>query len=197
MQRIFDPLFTTKVTGRGLGLASLFNAVQRHDGAIQVQIAVGKGTVFRIYFPAEYQEVPVVEVNSSVSNEEWRAYGTALVADDEDAILGIITALLERIGFRVVTASDGHQTVDVYNECAEDISLLLLDVNMPRQNGLEAAMRIRHLDPKVPVLFMSGYPKEQIMKRFGSPPRTGFVTKPFQTDDLTATIRQVMEEGRF
>lgn len=196
MQKIFDPLFTTKITGRGLGLASLLNVVMRHNGAVEVDSELGQGTVFRIYFPADVESEASAAEETQADRGEWRGYGTALVADDEDAIRDIARALLERFGFRVITARDGLETVDLYTENAGDITLLLMDLNMPRLNGLEATMRIRHINPKVPVLFMSGYPRAQVMDRFGRQPHTDFVKKPFQSSELLAGIRNVMEVQR-
>ena len=196
MQKIFDPLFTTKITGRGLGLASLLNVVQRHNGVVEVKSEVGHGTVFRIYFPAEAEAMDAGVEEDRAADGEWRGYGTALVADDESAIRDIAKALLERFGFRVITASDGFETVDLYTENAGDITLLLMDLNMPRLNGLEATLRIRHINPKIPVLFMSGYPREQVMDRFGRQSHTDFIKKPFQSGELLAGIRNVMEIRR-
>jgi CheY-like chemotaxis protein/two-component sensor histidine kinase len=190
MQRIFDPLFTTKITGRGLGLASVLNAVQRHSGAVEVQSDAGVGTIFRIYFPVEERGV------SPGDGSEWHGYGTALVADDEEAIRDITSALLKRFGFQVITASDGLETVELYTENASEITLLLMDLNMPRLNGVEAALRIRHINPKAPVLFMSGYPREQIMERFGLQPHTGFIRKPFLCNELQDGVRAVLEETK-
>lgn len=193
IDKIFDPLFTTKVTGCGLGLASLLNAVRHHNGAVEVKSHPGQGTVFRVYFPAE--ELPeeggageFVEVDKA-----WRGYGTALIADDDEAIRTITSVLLGRLGFRVITAADGLQTVDVYTRHAEDITFILMDINMPQLNGLEATLRIRHINPKIPVLFMSGYPREEVMKCFEQQPHTEFIHKPFVSDELTKSIRSVME----
>ncbi|MFA7257284.1 MAG: response regulator, partial [Kiritimatiellales bacterium] len=156
----------------------------------------GNGTVFRIYFPVEAQDDEAESEKSVEAGSEWRGYGTALVADDEEAIRNITAALLQRFGFRVITAADGFETVDLYTENAEQITLLLMDLNMPRLNGIEAVLRIRHINPKVPVLFMSGYPREQVMERFGRQPHTDFVRKPFQSSELLTGIRNVMEARR-
>ena len=196
LQKIFDPLFTTKVTGRGLGLAALLNAVQRHNGAVEVKSEVGQGAVFRIYFPVEEEVADGAAEEALELDGGWHGYGTVLVADDEEAIRDITTSLLERLGFRVITAANGLETVDLYTEHAEEISVLLMDINMPRLNGLEATLRIRHINPKVPVLFMSGYPREQVMDRFGEQPHTDFIKKPFQSNELAVAIRNVMETDR-
>jgi PAS domain S-box-containing protein len=196
LQRIFDPLFTTKVTGRGLGLASLLNVVQRHNGAVEVKSEPGHGAIFRVYFPVEAQDDAPSGEAMPPADGEWRGYGTALVADDEEAIRDITSALLQRFGFRVITAADGFETVDLYTGHAGEITLLLMDLNMPRLNGLEAALRIRHINPKIPLLFMSGYPREQVMERFGQQPHTDFIHKPFQSSELLSAIRGVMERKR-
>ena len=193
LQKIFDPLFTTKVTGRGLGLASLLNAVQRHNGVVEVKSEVGHGTVFRIYFPVEDEVAEETAADVQELDGGWNGYGIILVADDEGAIRDITTSLLERVGFRVITAADGLETVDLYTDHSEEISVLLMDINMPSLNGLEAALRIRHINPNLPILFMSGYPREQVMDRFEKQPHTDFIKKPFQSRELAVAIRGVME----
>lgn len=193
MQKIFEPLFTTKISGRGLGLASVINVVQRHNGAIDVESRVGEGTVFRVYLPVETQDDDKVEEEPVMNGENWHGGGTALVADDEEAIRAITTALLERAGFTVVTAADGMESLEIFTQHEENITLLLMDLNMPRMDGQEAVLRIRHINPTVPVLFMSGYPREQVMKKFEGQSRVDFIKKPFKADDLINQIRQVME----
>ena len=191
--RIFDPQFTTKVSGRGLGLASLLNAVQRHNGAVEVKSTVGRGTVFRVYFPVEERLDDALSDDSPDEVEAWRGYGTALIADDEEAILDITESLLKRLGFRVITAADGLAAVDLYAEHAGDITLVLMDINMPGINGIEAAQKIRHMSPKVPIVFMSGYPRQEVMDRFGPQPHTEFIKKPFESATLSMSIRTAME----
>ena len=193
LQQIFNPLFTTKVTGRGLGLASLLNAVQRHNGAVEVQSELGKGTVFRVYFPAAEQVPGISKEELLQPDSEWRGYGTVLIADDEAAMREVTTSFMKRLGFQVVVAVDGHETVELFTRHAEEISVVLMDLNMPRLNGLEATSRIRHISPSVPVLFMSGYPRDQVMERFGQHPYTDFIKKPFRSDSLAVAIRHVME----
>ncbi len=195
VHKIFDPLFTTKVNGRGMGMAALLNAVQRHNGVVEVKSCIGKGTVSRVYFhaegPDESREAPV----RTPSRSGWRGHGTALVADDEEAIRMITTTLLERMGFRVVTAIDGLDAIDRYSEFAEEVTCLLLDINMPNLSGSEAAHRIRDINPEIPILFMSGYSREEVMSRFGQQPRADFVKKPFETTALTEALRSVMESS--
>lgn len=193
MQKIFDPLFTTKITGRGLGLASVLNVIQRHHGAIEVSSQMGQGAVFRVYFPVEEQDGDSGAGELPAVSEEWHGYGTVLVADDEVSIRSIAAALLEHLGFRVITATDGLETVNLYTEHAEEIVLLLMDLNMPKLNGIEAAMRVRHINPRIPVLFMSGYPRNQVMERFGRHAHTDCIQKPFERGELMRGLRAVMD----
>ncbi len=193
LEKIFDPLFTTKVTGRGLGLAALLNAVDRHNGAVTVDSEPGRGTVFRVYFPAAPPDPGEEGAGVACEDAGWRGWGVALVADDEEAIRDISAALLEQCSFRVVTAADGLETVNRFTRHAEEISLLLIDLKMPRLNGIEAVLRIRHINPNLPVLFMSGYPRDEVMERFGEEQHTGFISKPFQNRELIAAVRDVME----
>ena len=193
MQKIFDPMFTTKITGRGLGLASLLNVVQRHNGAVEVRSQLGHGSVFLIYFPIDTASENAGVEEAPVAVAEWRGCGTAMIVDDEKAIRNVASALLQRFGFRVITAADGLEAVDLYAGNSGEITLLLMDLNMPRLNGLEATERIRRINPKVPVLFMSGYSREQVVERFGERPHTDFIKKPFQSNELLGGIRSIME----
>lgn len=191
-QQIFAPQFTTKVSGRGLGLASLLNAVERHNGAVEVSSKVGAGTVFRVYFPVEEVRAEEVLLDEEGGEDSWRAYGTTLIADDESAVLNVTAELMRRQGFHVLTASDGMKAVEVFTEHAEDITFILMDVNMPSLNGIEAVQRIRHIKPSVPVLFMSGYPRGEVLQRFEHMPCTGYIKKPFRRDGLIRTVCSVL-----
>lgn len=191
-QKIFDPLFTTKESGKGLGLASLLNAVDRHDGVIDVQSAVGCGTTFRVYFPVNEVVVEGAADSPAANASPWRGYGSVLIADDEPAIRDMLSSLLARMNFHVITASDGLDAVDQYLKYAEDITLLLMDINMPSLDGEEAVRRIRHISPRVPVLLISGYPQEHIMRRFADLSGVEFVKKPFQKEKLEQAIRRVL-----
>lgn len=195
LKQIFDPHFTTKLTGRGLGLASLLNAIKRHDGAVEVKSTPGQGTVFRVYFPVEMRKGDATVADKSLLRAEaWHGYGTALIADDEEAILTITSSMLKHLGFSVITAADGLDAVGLYTKHAEEITFLLMDINMPGISGSEAALQIRHINPSVPILFMSGYPRQDVMDRLGPQPHMDFIKKPFESKMLTTAIRSLMED---
>lgn len=192
-KKIFDPMYTTKLTGRGLGLLSLLNVVERHHGAVTVESEKGQGSVFRVYFPACITE-GAAEPHPTLNDESsWHGYGTVLVADDEDSIREIATGLLSKAGFSVISAKNGLEAVDLFAEHADELTLLLVDLNMPQLNGIEAVLRIRHINPKVPVLFMSGFARKQVMERFENQPHTGFLKKPFLGNELLSAIRSIMQ----
>ena len=133
IEKIFDPFFTTKFTGRGLGMSAVLGIVRGHKGAMKIYSEVGKGTTFKILFPAI--EVPddgdAIEGQGEAEERTWTRTGTVLVADDEDVVCAVARKMLERLGFSVLTASDGHEALEIFRERADEIVCVLLDLTMP------------------------------------------------------------------
>ena len=114
-----------------------------------------------------------------------------LIVDDNPNNIRLAADTLKALHISIVFATSGYKALEIIE--TQNIDLILMDINMPQLNGLEATMRIRHINPQIPVLFMSGYPREEVMKRFEQQPHTEFIRKPFVSDELAQSIRSVME----
>jgi two-component system, cell cycle sensor histidine kinase and response regulator CckA len=191
--RIFDPFFSTKFTGRGLGLAAVMGIVRGHRGAIMVDSQTGKGTSFTVLLPAS-DKAYTKGVAVPRDEDDWMGSGTVLVADDEGVIRSVAATMLEKIGFSVVTARDGREAVDVFREHADEICGLLLDLTMPALGGVEAYNEMKKAGLKVPVIFSSGYNKKAEIKLLVGDEKLGFLQKPYQLTSVRREFRRLLQD---
>jgi CheY-like chemotaxis protein len=193
--RVFDPFFTTKGVGRGigLGLAAAYGIIKGHGGYVDVESAKGKGTTFSIYLPAAEKKgqrtVPSVE-------DRVKGGGTVLLVDDEEVILEVGQELLEAMGYRVFTARDGEEGVDVLKAHSDEIELVLLDMVMPNMGGGEAYDRMREIKPDVSVLLSSGFSVDGEATEILERGCNGFIQKPFTMSQLSRKIGQVLNRNK-
>lgn len=183
-ERIFDPFFSTKVEGRGLGLAVVFGSVRAHHGAISVESADGGGTTFRVLLPLGGPFAPKSAVAEAIPASAVKPAGTVLVVDDEDQLRRLCRRALEEVGWSVETASNGAEAVRLFRR-VERPSLVLLDLTMPEVDGLEAIDALRGLDPDVPIILMSGH-GGVAKDRLTGP--SAFIAKPFKPAELVAEV---------
>ena len=190
LKQIFDPFFTTKKSGRGLGLAAVQGIVRAHKGALHIDSELGKGTVFRLFFPVSADEpAPSDEVVSQVETQPK----LVLVIDDEFAVLDAVTDILALAEIETITASNGRQGLTLYSERHAEIDLVLLDLTMPGLSGYETLAQLRQIKSEVRVILSSGYNQIDVTDRLNDPGRVGFLQKPYDADKLINVVRQFMK----
>ncbi len=195
--RIFEPFFTTKEVGQGtgLGLATVYGIVHRHDGLISVATETGQGTSFRICLPIFLlQEEDETKINLLKSfTPPVGGTETILLAEDEEQVRGVAVRILERAGYHLLVACDGNEAVELFQKNADRIKLALLDVVMPRLNGPAACDAIRALRPELPIVFLTGYSHQHLGDDFSPTSKTGLLQKPYGPRDLLRVIRQMLD----
>jgi CheY-like chemotaxis protein len=193
LSRIFDPFFSTKFSGRGLGLAAVMGIVQGHQGLIRIRTAPGEGTTFRVLFPAVAGSVREPE-KLSATRSDWRGTGTVLVVEDEQDVREVADRILQDFGFDTLLAVDGRDALEQFERARSRVTAVLLDLSMPRMGGQEVFRRLRQMCPDLPVIIMSGYTEESVAAQFSASGAalTAFLQKPFLAEDLVDVLRRVV-----
>jgi len=190
--RLFEPFFTTKEVGEGtgLGLSVVYGVVKGHGGFINVYSQEGRGSTFHAYLPAIEGTVEEREVEGL----EWPSgTETILVVDDEEGVRALGQAVLELCGYTVLMAEDGVQGLEVYQTHRGEIALVVLDVIMPKLDGLECLRRLREMDPQVKVLISTGYTARGLAQELMAEGALGVVEKPFRIQDFAAAVRAAID----
>lgn len=184
LERIFDPFFSNKELGRGLGLSVVLGIVRAHGAAISVESAPGRGSTFRVFLPLFLGEAAPPK-----KAREWISGGTVLLVDDDDLVRSVTSAMLRGLGFSVLGAAGGSEAVAELGKHPAEIRLVLCDLSMRGMNGWETLTALRALVPGIPVILSSGYDRAQVMAGRHPELPQGFLRKPYRLEDLSAAIR--------
>ncbi len=196
INRIFDPFFTTKERGQGtgLGLATAYGIINSHKGTLKVESHPGEGSAFMFFLPAT-----PTRVNKTKDLLKRKAIingkGTILLVDDEKGVIEVCSEMLETLGYKVQTANDGIEALEVLKKKNIYIDLVVLDMVMPRMDGTETFDNIKILDPEMKVLLSSGYSREDQIEQMLEKGCDGFILKPFDVETLSEKINQILRQS--
>jgi two-component system, cell cycle sensor histidine kinase and response regulator CckA len=190
-KRMFDPFFTTKAKGRGLGLAAVVGIVRSHGGTVRVESAPARGTSVVVFLPMSQGQTD--EASPPPVEEEWRASGTVLVADDEDRVRQVFVMMLTDLGFHVLEASDTTTCLETYRAHASAVNAVIVDLTMPGGGGREVVRALRAEGHQVPIVVSSGYSEDVIQAELRRDAHLRFLEKPFELTTFIETLRAAME----
>ncbi|MGH7938214.1 MAG: response regulator, partial [Bryobacteraceae bacterium] len=208
MKRIFDPYFTTKSHGNGLGLATAYSIVKNHGGLITVESEPYRGATFTVYLPAVSREcvtpdpVPLVRQPNDKPGEEAdnNGNGRVLIVDDEEAIRALVDFTLGHLGYEVTEAETALKGVELYRESLEKgkrFDLVILDLTLPGgMGGKEALKKLLEIDPTVVAIVSSGYATDATMSRYEDLGFRGVIAKPYEAADLGRTVHEMIQSTR-
>ena len=195
IDKIFDPYFTTKSGGSGLGMASSFSIVKKHDGFLFAESEEGNGTCFTLYLPAS-DSLPAEKPDNVVNINKSKVKGRVMIMDDQEMLHEVAEAMLEELGYQTVHALDGIEAIEKYRERSvgsEPIDVVIMDLTIPGgMGGEEAVQGVLSIDDNAKVIVCSGYSNDSVMARFADYGFKGALSKPYNIDELDSMLSQMM-----
>jgi PAS domain S-box-containing protein len=192
--RIFEPFYTTKFTGRGLGMSAVLGIINSHGGVLQLFSKPGHGTTFKVYLPSPTGDTAGEEDQTqSTPLVPWQGNGAVLLVEDEDQVRFLAKSLLEMFGFTVLEAVNGKEALELYQKNAAEIRLVLTDIGMPVMDGYALIPALKKLDPELPIIISSGFGDTEVSSRIGSDNIAGLISKPYNPSQLREVLKSALE----
>ena len=198
LQRIYEPFFSTKVTGRGIGLAAVQGIISSHNGLLDIKTKLGVGTTFTVHLPLE--NASLIDNNLALSDEvnvndheKLFQNKTVLLIDDEDIAREVCKAMLEHISFNTLSATNGLQGYESFLKNKENISAIILDLTMPKMDGLDVLRKVREVSPNLPIIISSGYSANQIPSELVFSYNTVFLQKPYTMNQFKEALNTIFK----
>ena len=188
-RRIFEPFYTTKFAGRGLGMSAVLGIVTSHKGSLQIFTQLGQGTTFKVYLPVENKvssgDSPKLQTSRL---DEWKGNGTILLVEDEEQVRVIAKTILKKMGFSVIEAENGMVALELYKHNIAEITLVLTDLGMPVMDGYEMFRELKKLNRELPIIISSGFGDALVTSRIARKDIAGIISKPYNHSQLRKVL---------
>ncbi|MCK4907107.1 MAG: response regulator, partial [Spirochaetes bacterium] len=195
LNKIFDPFFTSKPNGNGLGLTICYSIIKKHNGYITVESKIGHGTIFYIYLPAfQDKMIETIKVEKNISTGKEKI----LVMDDEKIVRDVIISMLKHLGYNANGSEDGNEAIMLYKKAMKANSpfdIVIMDLTIPgKMGGKKAVKKLLEIDPSARVIVSSGYSNDPIMANYKQYGFKGFITKPYKIEELSEILHEVITD---